>query len=519
MTDNRSLGRKKSNFPQRITVNSSDTFDFVSEGTNFKIPFSDFLSNLGALGTLEQEGAVTGTPVLDAVLDEYKIRNLENGSGVKASVSPENGITLDHNFITDTAGAELVVDLSATQPKFRSLVAGSGISVGASNGSIQIALSGTPTTTKTVIVNSITDFPTAVAGVIALEDETEYAIRNDITTSNRFVLGNNTVLDGSDSLVINLEYTNSGVMFTSLNTNWTLKNITTTCSSGTFIDFDGTGSEVLQVLNCVIITDILGTIDDARGVNFSANQLSITTNGFEFGGANSVVLVESTLATIAAGTLFSLNAATFGGFSVTDGFYTLNGTSVFISGAASSANIDVGSLGSVHNCRFFGPGTILQTITIFDLRWQFFINNGIEDTHKDCLVSLTNNATATVISAVNTPTLIAGTWVPEHESQFVGDANGRCTYVGTDTIHIDISISISAAPVSGSNKIIGHYAAKNGVEISASEAKNNISSGDLSRTTVLWRIILATNDYIEAFIENETDAVDILVTDAVLRIS
>jgi len=86
-------------------------------------------------------------------------------------------------------------------------------------------------------------------------------------------------------------------------------------------------------------------------------------------------------------------------------------------------------------------------------------------------------------------------------------------------IEVDITISMSTVPVSGSNKIIGHYAAVNGTEITNSLGRNNISSGDLSRTTVLWRSAITTGDYIEVFVENQTDAVNILVTDAVLRLS
>jgi hypothetical protein len=114
---------------------------------------------------------------------------------------------------------------------------------------------------------------------------------------------------------------------------------------------------------------------------------------------------------------------------------------------------------------------------------------------------------------------LAGTWTAEHEDQFTGDATGKMTYNGIKDINFDITMSFSAAPVSGTNKAINFYPALNGAVISNAEAFNNISSTDPSRTTVIWRTVLSTGDYIEAFAENDTDTINIIVTDAVMRIS
>jgi hypothetical protein len=515
------FGVKKSEFNAQgaTAIDSNATFDFVDQGTNKKITLTNLLTNFGVTGTIVQDGAVTGTPVLDTQGTVNNIRNLENGSGVKASVSPENGIILDHNFIEDSSGAKLVVDLTVEQPKFRSIVAGAGISVGVSNGTIQIAESGAPTSTKTVIINSISDLPAAVAGVITLADETEYLFTNDITTSSRFVLGNDTVISGSDNLMINVEYTGVGIMFTSLNKSWTAKNITITCSSGTFMDFDGTGVEVLQILESRVIAGTLGTIDDFNGIHFDDTQFTVTTDGFLFGGSNGVILLEANLTTMTAGTLYDLGTATFNAFSVTDSFVVLNGTSVFLDGAASSANLNAGSLGSVHNCRFFGTGTPLQTITVADIRWQFELNDDISDTNRDALMSQVNNVTATTITVATTPVKLAGIWTEEDAFFFTTDSTGTMTFIGEKDIEINVTMSFTAAPVSGTNKAITFYAAKNGTPITNSGATNNLSSGNPSRTTVVWRVSLTNGDYIESFVSNDTDTINVLVNDAVMRVA
>lgn len=516
---NQQNGRKISKFTAQTSLPSDAKLTYISNGTNYKISLADFVASLGVTGTIVQDGDPLGTPVLNTAGSVNNIRNLEAGSGIKTSVSPENGVTVEHNFIEDTVGVTLVADLTADQPKFRSLVAGDGMNVSSSNGTIQIALTGTPATTKTVIVTSVSDFPAAVAGVITLDADTEYAIRNDIETSNRFVMGNNTVINGSDNLVIGLTYTGSGIMFTSANKNITFKNITITCTSGTFIDFDGTGAEILQISNGRLIVDVLGEIDDFAGIHIDDTQFTIATDGFLFGGTNGAILAEANLGTINAGTFYDLGTATFDGFSITDAFITLNGSSVFLGGAASSANLTSGNLGSVHNSRFFGAGTPLNTITSGDIRWEFSINNGIQDSTKDVLMSQVSNATNTVIAVTGTPVKLAGTWAEEDAFFFKTDATGRMTYAGEKDIEIDVNMSFSGAPVSGTNKLIKFYVAKNGSHIVNSGALNNLSAGDVSRSTLIWRVSLSLNDYIEGFVANETDTTDVLVTDAAMRLS
>ena len=516
---NQAQGRKKSNFPVQNTVLPGAFWDYTVSGVNYKISHTDFLAALGVTGTIVQDGDVTGTPILDVQGSVNGIRNLEDGPGIATSVSPENGATIEHNFTIDGTGVPIIPDGTIDSPVIRSFVAGDGISVSGSGPVVQISATGTPATTKTVIVNLISDFPAPVAGVITLDDDTEYAIRNDITTANRFVLGNNCVLDGSDNITVALTYTGVGIMFTSVDKNWTVKSITMNCASGTFIDFDGTGAEIFQLKNSVVIADTLGTIDDFGGIHVDDTQYQVTTDGFLFGGVNGVILIESALGTIAAGTFYDLGTATFTGFTITEAFTTLNGTSVFLDGAADSVNIITNDLGSVHNCRFFGTGTPLQTIAVSDIRWQFALNDNIRDTCKDCLMSQVANAVATTISVTGTPVKLAGAWTEEDAFFFSTDATGEMTYIGEKVIEVDVAMSFSAAPVSGSNKSVNFFVALNGSPVVNSRAFNNISTGDPSRTTLLWRLTLSPNDFVEAFVANDTDTVDILVTDAVLRLS
>jgi len=326
---NQTNGRKISQFLSQSSIPSDAQITYISGGVNYRITLTDFLSSIGVTGTIVQDGAVTGTPVLDAAGAINNIRNIEDGPGIKSSVSAENGIDLEHNFQADQTGVPIVDDLTLASPKFSSLVAGSGINIAATNGEIQVSLSATPVSTKTIIVNDINDFPAAIGGTINLADDTEYAVRNDITTSSDFAMGNNCVISGSESRVVAITYTGTGTMFTSSNKSWTIKNISITCATGTFLVVTGTGTQIFQILSVVITADTLGALSDFAGGHFDDVQQIITTDGFTFSGINGVILFEANQTRSAAGTVNDLGTATFNAISITDAFATLNGTSIF----------------------------------------------------------------------------------------------------------------------------------------------------------------------------------------------
>ena len=134
-----SQGKKKSDFPALNSIPSDATFDFVSNGANYKIPVADFLSSLSVTGTIVQDGDVTGVPVLDTAASVHRIRNIEPGAGINASVSAENGLALTHAFLNGSGGVPLLTDLTTT-PTVRNLVAGTGITLTEVAGGVVISL-------------------------------------------------------------------------------------------------------------------------------------------------------------------------------------------------------------------------------------------------------------------------------------------------------------------------------------------------------------------------------------------
>lgn len=129
----RAQGRKKSEFIQKSTVLANSYLDYVNNATNYKIAYTDFVSGLGVTGSIVQDGAVTGTPVLDVDGSVNNIRNLENGPGIVTNVSAENGITIAHNFTANTDGLPVLLNINSASPTIASIVAGAGIQVAAVN--------------------------------------------------------------------------------------------------------------------------------------------------------------------------------------------------------------------------------------------------------------------------------------------------------------------------------------------------------------------------------------------------
>jgi hypothetical protein len=173
----RAYGVKQSEFTAQTSILAGSYLGFFANGYNYKITYDNFLSGLGVTGSIAQDGAVTGTPVLDIQGTVNLIRNLEDGSGIVTNVSAENGITIAHNFTVNSTGEPLMQNIAAASPTFVSLVGGVGIAVTTSGQTIEIAsteaasyasVSMAGNATATTIASTAT--PVKVAGTFTLGD-------------------------------------------------------------------------------------------------------------------------------------------------------------------------------------------------------------------------------------------------------------------------------------------------------------------------------------------------------------
>jgi len=128
------------------------------------------------------------------------------------------------------------------------------------------------------------------------------------------------------------------------------------------------------------------------------------------------------------------------------------------------------------------------------------------------------NSTATVITTQDVPVLIGGTWSSGAAESFGVSAAGRLTYNGLSARVFNVDAAISANAASGSPDA-SLSIAKNGTVITATKIGNRMENTHDHNLSTVWNLSLSPGDYIELFIENNTNTVDFTVTRAVLRVS
>lgn len=517
----RSRGIKKSKFPGNKVIPNGSFFDFVVDGTNFRILDTDFFAALGVTGSIVADGDPTGSPILDKQGSINIIRNIEPGFGIATEISSENGVEISTDFTFNEVGTTLVDDPQASAAIFRSLVAGTGINVVGTDGEIQIAVSAIPASTKTVIIAEKSDLPAPIIGVITLTADRNYFFTDDVDLGTDRLVLNGNVISAADSSLIQLTYTGTGVMITDIGNSSKITKIKLSCPNGTLTDIQGGGVGVFQMLDMTVKDcKSIGTWDALRGAQMNNVSFdSLITTGVLFTGSHGIFLNTGSLVNLLAGTFLDLGTATFDGFSFTSSFPTIAGGSTMVSGLANNGNINTGGFATIHEVIQGGSGAALSGITSQDAQWQFDLCNTIPDTRPDALASF-NTPTDTVITTVNTPVLVTGVWTIEPAvSQFTITAGGRITFNGVKNATLPISISANIEAVTGSNKNITIHLFKNGSQVTNANGPNKVSSNDPKSTSIMWQLLFEPGDFIELFVENNTDNVNLTVNKASIRIN
>jgi len=379
--------------------------------------------------------------------------------------------------------------------------------------------------TKRILINELSDFPTPVAGVITLAANTQYFIGNDVNlTTNRLVMGSNTAVSGIESIVVTLTYTGTGDMFTVLNNRVRINNLSISCTTGRVLNFSDNTDTIFRMNDCSVSCDRFGVFNSSGAIGTTArftnvSPSTISTGGSVILGGWNTWLWEVSAANLVGGSFYDLGTATFNAFISNTVLADLSAGTTFLTGAAGSANINTDGIGQVVSTLSSGAGSLLSGITTSDARWEFFGNTNILNTRPDALLSMQANATATVIAFSGTYVLVAGTWVVNSTSQFTGTAAGRSTYNGGKDTRVPISYSCSVEPVSGTNKLISIQVAKNGTVIGDSKRTVKADSGSPISIGVPWQETFSTGDFVEIFITNDTDAINVLVSSAIGRIN
>lgn len=526
-------GIEKSKFTGSATVNDTSTFDFVtSNADNIKITFADLKTSLGVTGSLAAVGSITGTPVLTGVGSDYLIRTLENGSGVKASTSPENGITLDHNFTIDSTGSPLMKDPSATSPTLRSIVgvAGGGVAVSISTDGNSIELDASAGgLANRIIVTQASD----LAG--SLDSSKQYFIDGIIDMGSQAIEipAGGLNLDGYSFDLSKLISSAAGyTMFTSpvggsgnlLGMDYAIE--VTGAGSQAYNIVSLTGNEAFEFSrinynNCTS----LGTIDNYR------QGLEVGTG--RFGGAPNLILkgvwaggyfidtsIVRGLDAGMTGALFEAGA----GFTMASRFRSnqnidLPASASFLDFAA--ANFTNPSTLQLDACIITRNGVtdpldanILPNITNADVKSRFNANIGIENTFEGGMSTVTAEV-ASVISSTNTFVDLAGTYTPSELQHFDAPANGQIRHLGNDPRSYKVTVEMIIEGPSNnvvSLKIVKwDDSASSFVDVFEQPRQINSLSGgrDVAFFTLIANTQLDQNDFIKIQVENQTSTGDL----------
>lgn len=507
--------RKISEFVSLTPIPDGGELTYVSSGTNYKIPYTDFVNQLGVSGTLEQSGSPTGTPVLEKAGSTNNIRNLENGSGAKASISAQNGITIEHNFQFNKVGAALTEDETVLSPTFRSLVAGDGINIAGSGDEIQISATDIVVGSQVVLVNSLDDLPDPVANVYTLADDTVYIIGASLDFGTaRIEMGENTTIRGQSLLTVSLTSFTTGTFINRSGGGGAgFSGCSIVCPNATVFGYSGTaaGGDVFLIRDFVVVScQAIAEIDSP--VLFSAANfviISTTVNGFTLQGAGNTVNVDSCVVNDFRGTFFDLGSSVYTFLDAENlNIISNDASNIIIDGLANSANVAAGGQGSLRASSISGDISSSGNILSSDIRWDFSDINLLPDSIDQCYLAMPTNATVTALTQ-NVPAKIAGTFTVVKESRFTGSTDGTMTYIGTQPISVTVNFTCTFQKSGSGTQSFILYLYKNGVadpNIQARFASDNSRDPNISFTGI---VDLVENDFLELFIENTDNSNDI----------
>jgi hypothetical protein len=388
---------------------------------------------------------------------------------------------------------------------------------------------------EVVIVSDMSDFPAPSGGIITLAANTAYVIADSMTTSDRFVLSDRSNFFGYGGGISHITYTSAGNMFTGSNTTNVFNSVKMTASNaaGIIFDVDGSGGagQRLELQN-VFVDDCQRFCENTDvSINMVRCNITCEDSGIRYSGTlEPFCLIETSFigASNASARCIDFGTSILSNIIIKTCTFSANATSgVCIAGAASSANLNEGALGIVHEVDFFSTTseTWLSGIDEQDIRYNFRDCNEIADSETDGLLAFTGNSTATVISTINTPVLVAGTWTVVEVNQMTGTTAGRLT---TDSerknVHLPVDVALGVYPDGGGTKDVTAYVYVNGSKEAASATQFETTGSKPAYVSIPWQVVFNPADpsaptFVEVYIENNTDTTNLIVSTAKLRVN
>ena len=368
-----------------------------------------------------------------------------------------------------------------------------------------------------VFVSSKTDLPTAVSGVITLENTKTYFFTTIVDlTGDRLVCGLNTVILGASSENCYIKSTglsSSTALITSVYS-LPIRNISFT--HGTVFNLDGDGVTTaldwfgINFVDCATIGIIKDYSNFVMGDSAFLNSSGMTFNG----SIGTIAFGNCLFDTSSSGTAIILPST----LTVSRRFRIIYSSFVTLSGET-SISVDAGATISneryiLDTVNFSGGGTYISGVTQTSNKTLFTNCVGIANTTTRGFYYMVNNTTDTPIGVPNVNTWVKalGTTTADANNSKFTHTNNRLTYTGA--FNTSFLVSVNATVRAGaSNQNISIGIAKNGTLLTNSEMTIRTSTSNQEHPgSTQYQIDLVTNDYVELFVKN-TNSTDVRVSD------
>jgi len=364
-------------------------------------------------------------------------------------------------------------------------------------------------------INSKTDFPAGSAGVITLLDNVTYFITTTLDlTGDRIICGQNTTILGGSSENCRIKSTGLNAATALITSQWSLPIRSITIEHDTAINLDASlnANQALDwfgvnFTNCATVGTVKGYS------NFIASDCGLLNSGaITFDGTIATIgFVSSIFDAASTKTLIIIPATA----TITRRFRIIYSAFVALSGetalnVSTSATIPVEGY-ILDTVNFSGGGTYITGVQYNDNKSLFLNCKGVLNSAELAYYTMNGNVTATTVASAGVAYKVAGTTASQSVTQKFTNTANRATY--NSVISRIFSIQAVLSLTSGNNHQIGCYFAKNGTIIANTEVYITTNgSGKAEAAKIQGLVELTENDYLEVFVENDTSATNITVT-------
>ena len=370
-----------------------------------------------------------------------------------------------------------------------------------------------------VFINSKSDFPASVGGVITLVPTSTYIVTSEVDLlGDRLVAGGVLNLFGTSSETSSLTSTGLGVgvplltsLFTLVLENITFKDV------DTCLDVDGNTNLVALDWENVNFSNIpnVGTINTCDNFIYETGAF-LSAKGLKFTGTIGTVGVSNSLFVSdgLAGNVIELDASCV----ITRRFRIIYSSIV---ATASTIGINVNASVTIptesyilDTVNFAGGGTYISGVTETSNDSLFINCKGISNTAVNGQLYMQGNETATTIAVSSTFVKVAGTTTASADNSKISHSNNRLTIDAVISRRYLIQCHLSFSSGNNNECEFGFYDSQLAGIRTPSKTKSTANNAGRAENVSFGCVVNADEaDYLEIWCANNTATTNITVTD------